>query len=40
MELCFGEGALEAQQEPVVEVPRVIEAVFIADQGAGHPAEL
>ena len=32
------EGALKAQQEPVVEVPRVIQAVFVADQGAGHAA--
>jgi hypothetical protein len=28
------------EQEPVVEVSRVIEAVFVADQRAGHAAEL
>jgi len=38
MELSFGEGTLKAQQEPVVEVPRVVEAVFVADQGAGQAA--
>ena len=38
MELGLREGALKAQQEPVVKVPRVVEAVFVADQGAGHAA--
>jgi hypothetical protein len=40
MELCFREGAFKAQQQPVVEVPRVVEAVFVADQGAGQAAQL
>ena len=40
MELSFAELAFHAEQEPVVEVTRVVEAVFVADQRAGHPAEL
>jgi hypothetical protein len=35
----FGELPFHAQQEPVVKGPRVIEAVFAADQGAGHAAQ-
>jgi len=38
MQLGFGEGALKAQEESVVEIPRVIQAVFVADQGAGQAA--
>ena len=33
------ESALHPQQEPVVKVPRVVQAVFVADQGAGHAAQ-
>jgi hypothetical protein len=40
MELCLGELPFHAQEEPVIEVPRVVEAVFVADQGAGHAAQL
>jgi hypothetical protein len=29
-----------AQKQAVIEGPRVIKAVFVADQRAGHPAEL
>src|SRR5262249_54457053 len=39
MQLCLREGAFKAQQEPVVEVPRVVKAVFVADQGAGQAAQ-
>jgi hypothetical protein len=39
MELCLGELPFHAQQEPVIEVPRVVEAVFVADQGAGQAAQ-
>src|SRR5213078_439968 len=40
VELAFGHGPLEAQQHPVVEGARVIKAVLVADQGAGHGADL
>jgi len=40
MELAFGHGPFEAQQQPVVEGARVIEAVLVADQGAGHGTQL
>ena len=40
MEFCLREGAFKSQEEPVVEVPRVIQAVFVADESAGHPAQL
>ena len=40
MEFGLREGALKAQEESVVEVPRVVEAVFVADQGAGQAAQL
>ena len=40
MQFGFGDLPFHAQQEPVVKVPRVIEAVFVADQGAGHAAQL
>jgi len=39
MELCLGELPFHAQEEPVVKVPRVVKAVFVADQGAGHAAQ-
>jgi hypothetical protein len=40
MELSLGELPFHPQQEPVVKVPRVVKAVFVADQGAGHAAQL
>jgi hypothetical protein len=40
MELAFGHGSLEAQEEPVVEAGRVIQAVFVADQGVVVGADL
>jgi hypothetical protein len=40
MELAFGHGPFEAQQESVVKAARVVEAVFVADQRAGHGAQL
>jgi hypothetical protein len=39
MELSLGELPFHAQQEPVVKVPRVVKAVLVADQGAGHAAQ-
>ena len=39
MELSLAEPAFHGEQEPSL-VPRVVEAVFVADQRAGHPAEL
>jgi len=35
-----GHGALEAQQQLVVEVPQIVEAIGIGDKGVGHLAEL
>jgi len=40
MQLGLAHRALEAQQQPVVEVARVIEAVLVADEGLGHGADL
>ena len=40
MQLGLAHGALEAEQQPVVEVGRVIEAVLVADQRAGQRADL
>ena len=40
MQLGLAHGALEPEQQPVVEVGRVIEAVLVADQRAGHGADL
>jgi len=40
MQLAFGHGPLEAQKQAVVKIPRVIQAVFVADQRAGHGAQL
>jgi len=39
MELSLTDLPFHAQDQAVVEVPRVIEAVFVADQGAGHGAD-
>ena len=40
MQFCFRHLPFHAQQQPVVEVTGVIEAVFVADQRAGHAAQL
>ena len=40
MELGLDDLAFHAQHEAVVEVAGVVEAVFVADQGAGHAAQL
>ena len=40
MQLCFAHGALQPQQEPVIEQRRVIEAVAIADQRVGEAGEI
>src|SRR6266851_1431453 len=40
MELAFGHGPFETQEESVVEAGRVIQAVFVADQGVVVGADL
>jgi hypothetical protein len=40
MELILADLPFHAQDQAVVEVPRVVEAVLVADQGAGHGADL
>ena len=40
VQLCFAHGALQAQQQPVIEHRRVIEAVAIADQRVGEAGEI
>jgi len=40
MELAFGQGPFESQEQPVVEAGRVIQAVFVADQGVVVRADL
>lgn len=40
VQLRFGHGALHAEQQPVVEVRRVVEAVLVEDQGIGQGADL
>jgi hypothetical protein len=40
VKLRFGHRALEPEQEPVVEIGRVIEPVLVADQRAGQRADL
>jgi hypothetical protein len=40
MQFCFRHLAFHAEQQSVVELAGVVEAVFVADQGAGHGAEL
>jgi hypothetical protein len=40
VQFCLGHLAFHAEQEPVVEAAGVIEAVLVADQRAGHPAQL
>ena len=39
MQFCLAELAFHAQKQAVVKIPRVIKAVFVADQGAGHGAQ-
>ena len=40
MQLGLGHGALQAEQQPVVELGRVIKAVLVADQRRGQRADL
>src|SRR6266702_4483517 len=40
MELSLRHLPLHAQEQAVVKVPRVVEPVFVADQGAGHGTDL
>jgi hypothetical protein len=39
VQLSFGHLAFHAQKQAVVEAAGVIEAVFVADEGAGHAAQ-
>ena len=40
MELSLADLPFHPEDQAVVEVPRVVEAVLVADQGAGHGADL
>ena len=40
MQFCLRHLPFHAQHEAIIKIARVIEAVFVADQGAGQPAEL
>jgi hypothetical protein len=40
VQLGLGHRSLQAQEEPVVEVPQVVDAIAIDDQGIGQVAEL
>jgi hypothetical protein len=40
LELCLGHGALEAQQEPVIEHAGMVDAGLVGDQGVGDPAQI
>ena len=40
MQFGLAHLAFHAEQQPVVELAGIVEAVFVADQGAGHAAEL
>ena len=40
MQLILAELPLHPRDQAVVKIPRVVEAVFVADQGAGHGADL
>ena len=40
MELSFGHLPFHAQKQAVVKMAGVVKAVFVADQGAGHAAQL
>ena len=40
VQLGLGHGALHAQQQPVVEQPRVVDAVGVGDQRVGHPGQV
>jgi hypothetical protein len=39
VELCLADLPFHPEDQAVVEVPRVVEPVFVADQGAGHGAD-
>ena len=38
VQLCFGHGSLHAQQHPVVEQPRMVDAVGVGEQRVVIPA--
>lgn len=40
VEFCFAHGALQTEEQAVVEQARVIDAVGVADQGVGETAEI
>src|ERR671929_463274 len=40
VQLGLAHGALQAKQEPIIEEPRVIDAIGIADEGIGETAEI
>ena len=40
MQFCLRDLPFHAQNQAIVKIPRVVEAVFVADQRAGHAAEL
>ena len=39
MQFCLADLPFHAEHQPVVEGARVIKAVFVADEGAGHGAD-
>ncbi|MGB8383542.1 MAG: hypothetical protein WCG47_20215, partial [Dermatophilaceae bacterium] len=40
VQLGFAHGALHAEQQPVVEHRRVVDAVGVGDEGVGHPGQV
>ena len=40
MQFGFAHRALEAEQEPVIKARRIVDAVFVEDQGVGKGADL
>ena len=40
MQFCLRDLPFHSQNQAIVKIPRVVEAVFVADQRAGHAAEL
>jgi hypothetical protein len=40
LQLRLGHGALEAQEEPVIEHAGMIDADLVGDQGIGDPAQV
>src|SRR5207247_5663593 len=39
MQLCLAHGAFESQQQPIVEVARIIHAVLVRDESGGECTE-